>query len=86
MFPYHEPRHLKKVCMTYIEHACFSLKISGCFFVGGICAYVHAFFPNLFPKTSSKISKYIRNEIRQTGCKKGESDEQSIYSHDTKTE
>lgn len=75
---FYEAHHLKKVCMTYIEHACFSLKLSGCFFLGGVCAYIHALIPNRFTKTSTQICKYIQDEIRKNGCKKGEED-RSIY-------
>ena len=69
MFPYFEKDHLGKVCMSYVEHVLLSLKLCICFFLGGICAYIHAFIPDMFPKSSSYFSEYIANEIKQNGCK-----------------
>lgn len=69
MFPYFEKDHLDKVCMSYVEHVLLSLKLCICFVLGGICAYIHAFIPDMFPKTSSYFSEYIANEIKQNGCK-----------------
>ena len=69
MFPYFEKDHLEKVCMSYVEHVLLSLKLCICFILGGICAYIHAFIPDMFPKSSSYFSEYIANESKQNGCK-----------------
>lgn len=69
MFPYFEKNHLEKVCMSYVEHILLSFKLTICFFLGGICACIHGFIPNLFPKSSTFFSEYIASEIKKNGCK-----------------
>ena len=63
-----EFNHLTLVCMTYVQHLKFSLKLSGLFFYGGACALVHAVFPFILAKKSTIISNMILHDIKHSGC------------------
>ena len=38
--------HPSKVCMSYIQHFCFALKLSGFFLYGSLVSIIHAFIPD----------------------------------------
>ena len=61
--------HLRSVCMSYVEHFAFSVYLGGHFFVGFVCAVIHAFFPFVLGKTSTILSNKIRTIISNSGCK-----------------
>lgn len=62
--------HLSNVCMNYNEHFFLSIQLCVYFLVGGICAFVHAFIPDLFTSSSSYYSNIIVDKIQKSGCNK----------------
>ena len=64
--------HLTQVCMTYTEHMFLSLHLSICFLTGSACALIHAFLPNNFQSSSTTISSYIVEKIKNSGCQTNE--------------
>ena len=67
--------HPQRVCMTYVEHCTLSLELSALFFYGGICAFIHAFIPDIFPNSSTQISEDILGIIQNSGCNRNEKEE-----------
>jgi len=57
--------HPSKVCMSYIQHFCFALKLSGFFFCGSLVSIIHAFIPSLFPFVSQKIVQKLTADSQQ---------------------
>ena len=64
--------HLSQVCMTYTEHMFLSLHLSLLFLTGSACAVIHAFFPNIFPSSSTTLSNIITEKIKNSGCQNDE--------------
>ena len=62
--------HPKKVCMTYIDHFCFSYKLSVLFFEASVKAFIHAILPDVYITSSSEINNKIHVLIEKSGCKK----------------
>lgn len=65
-------QHPKNVCMTYLEHFRFALKISYLFLSGATVTLIHAFVPDVFTNTPSDINAKIKYEIENSGCRKEE--------------
>ena len=61
-------QHLRDVCMTYAEHARFSLYLAYLFLRAGACAAIHALLPFVLSKSSSSYAKLIAEEIARAGC------------------
>lgn len=61
--------HPKTVCMSYIAHCCFALRLSGYLFYAGTCSLIHAFYPDAFQTTTSDIIKFLDHKIETSGCR-----------------
>ena len=61
--------HLRSVCMTYLQHACFSLSLARRFAFGAFGAVVHALVPSLFVTSSTDCAEAVRRQILSSGCK-----------------
>ena len=61
-------QHPQKVCMSYFQHCCFSLKLAHYFIVGTFKAIVHAFLPNFYITSSSDMIEDVKKEISKAGC------------------
>ena len=65
-------QHPQKVCMSYFQHCCFSLKLAHYFMVATLKAIVHAFLPNMFITSSSDHVTKIKELLENSGCRKEE--------------
>ena len=80
-----DSKHLPEVCMNYSEHLFLSLHLSLMFFTGGVCAAIHAVYPDVFPSSSTDISNRIVQKIKKSGCTKKlkidipEDDDEPLY-------
>ena len=63
-------KHLNDVCMDYSEHFTLSIGFSYKFLKGSCCALIHAFFPNLYTSSTTKIVNDIQYKIKNSGCNK----------------
>ena len=61
--------HPSKVCMSYIQHFCFALKLSGFFLYGSLVSIIHAFIPDIFVDSPSQINNQIKKLIDSSGCR-----------------
>ena len=61
--------HPSKVCMSYIQHFCFALKLSGFFFCCSLVSIIHAFIPDIFVDSPSQINNQIKKLIDSSGCR-----------------
>ena len=61
--------HLRSVCMTYAEHARFSLSLAWLFFQGAVCAAVHAVCPFLLASSSTACAAEATRRIAAAGCR-----------------
>lgn len=68
-------RHPAEVCMTYVEHGRFALWLSSELARASMASFVHAFWPDLFERTSSSIILNLARVLQETGCR--EHDEES---------
>ncbi len=55
--------HPASVNETYFQHMRVALSFSLLFFMGGLAAFVHAFFPFLFEKTGSTLIDRLNQKI-----------------------
>ena len=62
-------QHPQAVCMSYLSHCMFSLKLAKYFAVGSMKAIIHAFFPSLFITSSSDLLITMKGEMDQLGCR-----------------
>lgn len=63
-------KHPNQVCMSYKEHMKFSLGLSKDFFVGGVKAVVHAFYPDAYITSTTDILNEMQKKTRTVGCRK----------------
>jgi len=63
-------KHPTEVCMTYIKHLKFSLGISILFLEGFYKAFIHAFIPDVYIKSTSNIVQNISHKLDNSGCRK----------------
>ena len=61
--------HLKSVCMTYTEHFRLSFYIAYSLFMGSFRAIIHAFIPDMFPKSTTILLINLQDLVKNTGCK-----------------
>ncbi len=61
-------KHPQKVCMNYGSHMIFSLNCSYIMFIGSIKAFIHAFIPDVYIASSTKIVNKLQKLIREAGC------------------
>lgn len=60
--------HPRKVCMTYLQHFRFSMKLSSIFFISSIKAFIHALFPFWCVTSTTDAVTYIQNQLKSVGC------------------
>ena len=60
--------HPKKVCMDYLEHLNFSLKISNSLFKGSVKALIHSFLPKYYETSTTNLVEELKSEIINSGC------------------
>mgnify|MGYP006195822511 FL=1 len=65
---YSKFQHPQSVCMSYLDHCMFSLKLAHCFTVGSMKAVVHAFFPSLYITSSSDLLVTMKEDMVKIGC------------------
>ena len=56
--------HLKEQNESYLQHLQKAMYYSGCLLVGSACAFVHAIIPCVMTKTTTKIVRYISNDLK----------------------
>lgn len=62
--------HPKKVCMTYLEHFKLSMGFSFMFAIASVKAFIHAFIPDVYIRSTTEIIEKIRDIIDKSGCSK----------------
>ena len=60
--------HPNSVCMTYLEHFNFSMKLALLQIKGAYKAIVHAIIPNWYITSTTDINKEIKNLLDTSGC------------------
>ena len=65
-------QHPQSVCMSYLDHCMFSLKLARYFAVGSMKAVVHAFFPSLYITSSTDLLVTMKEDMSKIGCHKNE--------------
>ena len=61
-------KHPERVCMTYGNHMLFSLNCSYIMFTGSIKAFIHAFIPDIYIASSTKVVNKLQKLIKDAGC------------------
>ena len=61
-------KHPAKVCMTYMQHCKFSLKLGYIFGKASTQAIVHAFLPDTFITSSTDTVKLVSDKLKKAGC------------------
>lgn len=61
--------HPNSVCMSYLGHMCFSLRMGWLMFLGVLKAIVHAVFPCLFVHGTTDTTMTIQHALRSNGCR-----------------
>ena len=56
--------HLKEQNETYLQHLRKAMYYSGCLLVGSACAFVHAIIPCVMTKTTTKIVRYLSDDLK----------------------
>jgi hypothetical protein len=56
--------HLKEQNETYLQHLRKAMYYSGWLLVGSACAFVHAVIPCVMTKTTTKIVRYVSNDLK----------------------
>ena len=67
---YSKFQHPQSVCMSYLDHCMFSLKLARYFAVGSMKAVVHAFFPSLYITSSTDLLVTMKEDTSKIGCHK----------------
>jgi len=65
---YSKFQHPQSVCMSYLDHCMFSLKLARYFAVGSMKAVVHAFFPSLYITSSTDLLVTMKEDMSKIGC------------------
>ena len=56
--------HLKEQNETYMQHLRKAMYYSGCLLVGSACAFVHALVPCVMTKTTTKLVRYLSDDLK----------------------
>ena len=67
--------HPRTVCMDYITHTCFSLKMAYILANGAIKAVIHAFLPDYYVSSTTDVIKRIEKELEESGCRDSDKSE-----------
>ena len=57
-------KHLKEQNETYLQHLRKAMYYSGCLLVGSACAFVHALVPCVMTETTTKLVRYLNNDLK----------------------
>ena len=57
-------KHLKEQNETYLQHLRKAMYYSGCLLVGSACAFVHALVPCVMTKTTTKLVRYLSDDLK----------------------
>ena len=63
-------QHPTQVCMTYLEHFCFSMEMAYVLCSGSFKAVVHAFYPDLYVTSTTDTVNSIKRRLKMVGCSK----------------
>ena len=58
--------HPREVGETYLEHGAFACRYGVKMTLGGIAALIHGFFPFLFQKTGSRITRELNATLEES--------------------
>ena len=58
--------HPREVGETYLEHGAFACRYGLKMTLGGIAALIHGFFPFLFQKTGSRITRELNATLEES--------------------
>ena len=72
MHVYSKFQHPQSVCMSYLDHCMFSLKLARYLAVGSMKAVIHAFFPSLYITSSTDLLVTMKEDMSKIGCHKNE--------------
>ncbi len=61
--------HPQSVCMTYWEHAQFSLELAFTFAVASLASFVHALWPDVLQTHASDMISRTRSRMKEVGCR-----------------
>ena len=61
--------HPRSVCMTYREHARFSLSLAWTFAVASLASVVHAVWPDVLQTHASDTVAEVRERMKRVGCR-----------------
>ena len=61
--------HPKSVCMSYIQHFCFSMEIAYIFLISSLQAIIHAFYPDVYITSTSNTIIFVEQKLKNSGCK-----------------
>ena len=61
--------HPRDVGESYLEHCAFACRYGAKMTLGGIAALVHGFFPFLFQKTGSRITRELHETLEQSSAR-----------------
>ena len=61
--------HPKNVCMTYTEHATFSLNLSYLYLQASLKGVIHAVNPESYKTYAQDVNKKTSELLKSTGCK-----------------
>ena len=56
--------HLKEQNETYLQHLRKAMYYSCCLLVGSACAFVHAIIPCVMTKTTTKLVRYLSDDLK----------------------
>ena len=61
--------HPREVGESYLEHGAFACRYGVRMTLGGLAALVHGFFPFLFQKTGSRITRELAETLEQSSAR-----------------
>ena len=67
-------QHLNSVCMSYFEHYCISMYLSGNLLLGSVKAFIHAWIPCWYTTSTSDLINDLKNIVNTIGCQKSNKD------------
>ena len=61
--------HPQRVCMSYVAHMCFSLRLALDLFVAAVAAVVHAVVPSVCETSTSACVARLGRRLHEAGCR-----------------
>lgn len=62
-------KHPQNVCMTYLHHLNLSLGFSRILLVGGLKAFIHGLYPDIYITSTSDVVHKLNKIMKENGCK-----------------